>query len=103
MFSKQSQINAFLLSVIRKVESLREGVICIAYSERYEGNPNCYYWVAVDDFDFYSKDEKLKTLSKQYQTIASKNGVKMAVCYQSMTETSLLKLANENDLLMNIY
>jgi len=101
MSGDQSAKEAFLLSVLRKIEGLKEGVICIAHEDYYPDGSLRWYWIAVNDYAFYAQDKRFKTFSKAYHKAAAANGLNIQFCYCSMSESYLLKLANENNLIMD--
>ena len=94
--------DAFLLSVLVKIESLKEGIICISHSDQYPDGSLRWHWIAVNDYELYAHDKRFKTFSAAYRKAAQARGLKLVFCYSTMSEENLLKLANENDLLMNI-
>jgi len=89
------------LSILQKIESLKEGVICIAHEDYYPDGSLRWYWIAVNDYAFYAQDKRFKTFSKAYHKAAKAKGINVAFCYCSMSEDYLLRLANENNLIMN--
>lgn len=100
--SIQSNNNAFLLSILKKIESLKEGVICYATEDHYPDGTHRWWWIAVDDYNFYSQDWKYKSLMNAYGKAAKARGLNIAFCYCSVSEDSLMKLANESNLILNI-
>lgn len=93
----------FLLSVVKKIESLKEGVICYAYKTGNESMNNAWWEVSISDFDLYQKDSRLKALSNAWRKAANSQGFKIVfVCGWSPTEKRLVDLAEKDNLILNI-
>lgn len=97
------KIENFILSILKKVESLKDGVVAYAYKS---GNvPMTYTWweISVSDFDLYMNDKRFKSLSKAWSKAAKAQGHKIIfVCGWMPTEEKLVKLAEEENLILNI-
>lgn len=97
------KIESFILSILRKVESLKDGVI--AYSYKSGNAPMTHTWweISVSDFDLYMNDKRFKNLSKAWHTAAKQQGHKIIfVCGWMPTEEKLAKLAEEDNLILNV-
>ena len=93
----------FILNIIKKIESLKDGVIAYAYKT---GNATMTYtwWeVSVSDFDLYMKDKRFKNLSNACHKAAIVHNVRLVfVCGWFPTEERLEKLANDDNLILNV-
>lgn len=93
----------FILNIIKKIESLKDGVIAYAYKT---GNATMTYtwWeVSVSDFDLYMKDKRFKNLSNAWHKAAIVHNVRLVfVCGCFPTEERLEKLANDDNLILNV-
>ena len=94
---------SFLLSVVKKIESLKDGIIsygCLT------GNIDMTYtwWqISVSDYDLYMHDERFKRLSRAWYKAALAKGFKLIfVCGWVPSEEKLLKLAEEDNLILSI-
>ena len=93
----------FLLSILKQIESLKDGVIAYAY--RTSNAPKTFrYWeVSVSDFDLYMNDNRFKQLTKEWHEEAERRGERIIfICGWVPTEERLLKLAEEDNLVLNL-
>ena len=97
------KIEKFILSILKKVERMKEGVV--AYSYKTGKTPMTHVWweISVSDFDLYMNDKGFKTLSNAWHKAAKVKGHKIIfVCGWMPTEEKLAKLADEDNLILNI-
>ena len=87
---------AFILSIIKKLESLVDGMVVYAHKE-------CsWYSICLSDYDYYFNDQRFKTLSRAWYKAASARGFKISFAYCKPLESKLKKLAYEDDLIINV-
>lgn len=95
------KIENFILNIIRKIESLDDSVIAYAYQESNESKTHTWWEIACDNVDMYLKDERFKMLKEAcYKTVGSQ-GVKIIFVACEAKEEKLIKLLEENNLLIN--
>lgn len=93
----------FILSVLKKIESLKDGVIAYAYKTGNATMTHTWWEVSVSDFDLYMNDKRFKNLSNAWHKAAIVHNVRLVfVCGWVPTEERLSKLADENNLILNI-
>ena len=93
---------AFIRGVLAKCESLRDGVVAYAHDESNSRGTHRWTEVCVSDLDMYFHDQRFKALPRAWHTVALKKGVKLVFCYCCPKEKKLAKLAEEENLLLNI-
>lgn len=87
---------AFILSIIKKLESLVDGMVVYAYKE-------CsWYSICLSDYDYYFHNQRFKTLSKAWHKAAVARGFKISFAYCNPLESKLKKLADEDNLIINV-
>lgn len=94
------KIEKFILNILKKIESLQDGVIAYAYK-----TPTTYTWweISVSDYELYAHDKRFKTLTNAWYKAAMAQGHKIIfVCGWMPTEEKLAKLAEEDNLILNI-
>ena len=84
--------------ILRKVESLNSGVICFAYKDE---NVDWYY-ICVNDYEFYKGDQMFKHISKTFRKLAKNLKIDLVFCYVLPTEKMLVSLNEKNNLFLNI-
>jgi hypothetical protein len=97
------KIEKFILSILNTIESMKEGVV--AYSYKTGNTPMTHVWceISVSDFDLYMNDKRFKTLSNAWHKASKAKGHKIIfVCGWMPTEEKLVKLSDENNLILNI-
>lgn len=94
-------IENLILKVVCAIESLKEGTICYAYYDKsYE---HYEFWaICVNDFQFYMSDKRFIALCGAWRKILRTKGCRVSFCYQNPTEKILSKLADEDNLIMNV-
>ena len=90
------KIESFILSILKKIEESWPGVICYAYKT---GNaPMTHVWWEVS-----VSDKRFKTLTNAWHKAAKAQGHKIIfVCGWKPTEEKLVKLAEEDNLILNV-
>ncbi len=97
------KIESFILSILKKVESMKEGVIAYAYKTGNAPMTHTWWEISVSDFDLYMNDKRFKTLTNAWHKAGVAMGHKIIfVCGWIPTEEKLVKLAEENNLILNI-
>lgn len=92
-----------LLNIVRKIESLKDGVIAYAYRSGNATMTFQYWEVSVSDFDLYMNDKHFKMLCEAWRKAAEAKGEKLIfVCGWVPTEEKLLELANNDNLIIDI-
>ena len=90
--------DAFVLSILKKIESLKEGVISYSTFSK-----DGYYEISVSDFDMYMKDKRFKILTTAWHKASLALGFKIVfVCGWIPTEKKLVELSEQNNLILNI-
>ena len=87
---------AFILSIIKKLESLVDGMIVYAYKER------SWYSICLSDYDYYFHDHRFNTLSRAWHKAAVARGFRISFAYCKPLESKLKKLADEDNLIINV-
>jgi hypothetical protein len=97
------KIERFILNILKKIESLKEGIITYSYKT---GNDSmtCIWWeISVSDFNFYMNDKRFKTLSNAWHKAAKAQGFKLIfVCGWTPLEKELIDLAEKDNLILNV-
>lgn len=96
------KIDTFILNILRKVESLKEGVIAYAYLDGNEPMTHTWYCVCLNDYEMYTTDKRFKALSKAWHTAAKAIGIKVIFAYCQPSEERLESLANADNLFLNV-
>lgn len=89
--------NESLISKIVRNTEEKFGGICYAYQDHDSG----YWWIAVDNYASYSSQE-FKQWSKNWHKVADRRRVNLVFCYCNPNELALQKLADEDNLIMNV-
>lgn len=93
---RQKNIDKFLMSIIRKIESLQEGLITYAFFD------SPWYWFCLNDFEFYMHNRCFNNLTKVWHKVSKTLNIRIVFVYKEPSEDFLLKKANENNLYLNI-
>lgn len=90
-----------ILKIVKSVERKFDRLIVWAYRNSNENGTNCWWEIAVSNYDVYT-DNKFKKIVNAWYKIAKRKGIKIIFCCGWMPkETDLLKLANENNLIIS--
>lgn len=92
----------FLMSILTKIDTLREGMISYAYLS---GNaPMTYTWweIACSDINMYLNDSRFKALTKAWHKAGKARGMKIIFVACTPSEEKLSKLLENDNLLMNV-
>lgn len=87
---------SFISKIVRNTEE-KFGGICYAYEDKDSG----YWWIAINDYSVYSSKE-FKMWSKNWHKVADKRQANVVFCYCNPNELALQKLADEDNLIMNV-
>lgn len=87
---------SFISKIVRNTEE-KFGGICYAYVDKDSG----YWWIAINDYSVYSSKE-FKIWSKNWHKVADKRQANVVFCYCNPNELALQKLADEDNLIMNV-
>lgn len=90
------KVDKFIFSIIRKIESMKQGMIAYAYFDK------GFYWICLNDFDFYMTDKRFKALSNAWHKAGKSLGIRVTFAYCAPKEEHLVKLANEDNLFLNV-
>lgn len=94
---------SFLLSVVKKIESLKDGIISYGYLTGNIDMTYTWWQISVSDYDLYMHDERFKRLARAWHKIAESKGFKLIfVCDWIPKEEKLVKLAEEGNLILNV-
>lgn len=85
-----------LLQICKRIEEINPGCISYAY------NDGLWWMVAVDDYEFYTKDFRFMKLRQNWYKVFSKKKQKLVFCYRNPNENLLNGLAEANNLIMNV-
>lgn len=97
------KIEGLILSILKKVESMQDGLIAYAYKTGNEPMTHTWWEISVSDFEFYMHDKRFKALSSAWHEAAKAQGEKLIfVCGWKPTEEKLVKLAEEDNLILNV-
>ena len=96
------RIENFILSIIRKLEEIKPGMIAYAYKDSNAPKIGFWWTICVSDFEFYMNDTRFKTLSKAWHAAIKARKEKIMFCYCSPKEKKLVTLAESDNLIMNI-
>lgn len=93
----------FILNILKKIESLKEGVIAYSYKTGNESMSNIWWEVSISDYNLYMNDRRFKALSNAYHKAAKQQGFKLIfVCGWIPSENKLIDLAENDNLILNI-
>lgn len=93
----------FLLNIVRKIESLKDGVVAYGYLDGNSDRTNVWWQISVSDYELYMHDERFKKLAQAWRKIASKKGLKLIFCCGWVPkEEELMRLAKEDNLILNV-
>lgn len=96
-------IERFLLNILKKIESLKPGVIAYSTKIGNDSGISTWYEISISDFDLYMNDKRLKVLIKAWHIAAKARGEKIIfVCGWVPTEEKLVNLMKKNNLILNI-
>lgn len=95
-------IDDFLISIIRKIESLKEGVIAFGYLDGNENMTHRWYCVCLNDYDMYKSDKRLIELKNAWHKAGKALGIKIVFAYCHPSEEKLEELLDKNNLWMNV-
>lgn len=91
-----SKEQGFIQKLVKLTEE-RFNVICYAYKDT-----NGYWFLCLDSYDLYTKDEAFKRWKTNWYKVGQKTGVNFVYCYCNPVESRLSELAEQGNLIMNI-
>lgn len=97
------KIEKFILNILKKIESLQDGIIAYAYKTGNVPMTHTWWEISVSNYELYMHDKRFKTLKNAWHKAALAQGHKIIfVCGCIPTEERLSKLADEDNLILNI-
>lgn len=97
------KIEDFILNILKKIEEIDEGSIAYAYKTGNAPMTEVYWEISVSNSYFYMNNKRFKTLTKAWYKSARARGEKIIfVCGWKPSEEKLVKLADENNLILNV-
>lgn len=90
----------FILSILKKLEDTYPGLIAFAYVDG--GGGRKWWMVCLSDFDVYFHDKRFQVLKKAWHKAGAARGMNIVFCNWRPIEKNLVKLANEENLLLNL-
>lgn len=97
------KIEKFILNILKKIESLKDGVIAYAHKTGNVTMTHTWWEISVSDYELYMHDKRFKALTNAWHKAALAQGYKIIfVCGWMPTEEKLAKLAEEDNLILNI-
>lgn len=90
------EMNKLLLTLIKKIEALQNGIIAYAYKD------TNWWVVAVDDYNFYKDNKQFRLLAEQWRKVFKSKNVKIVYAFRAPNEKILENLLEHNSLIMNI-
>lgn len=96
------RIENFILSIVRKLETIYPGTIAFAHREW--NGPRTYGWwcVCISDLNIYMNDKRFKVLCSAWRKAGKARGVNVVFCACMPHEKNLNKFAEEENLIMNV-
>jgi hypothetical protein len=95
---KEKQI---ILTIVKSIERKFSGLIVWAYQNSNESGTNNWWEIAISDYNIYT-DNKFKKIINAWYKIAKQKNIKIIFCCGwKPKEKDLLKLANENNLIIS--
>lgn len=97
------KIEKFILNILKKIESLQDGIIAYAYKSSNETFTNIWWEISISSFEVYMHNKRFKTLSRAWCKAAQLHGYKIVfVCGFMPTEVKLMRLAERDNLILNV-
>lgn len=95
------KVESFILSIIKKIEALKEGVVAYGYKTGNASMTHVWWEIACSDLDMYLGDERFSTLTRAWMKAAKAKGFKLIFVSCNPDEKKLVKLMEENNLLID--
>jgi hypothetical protein len=92
----------FILKIIKSLEHFQSDLTVWAYRDGNETKTREWYTICVSDFETYMKNMKFKKLLSAWHKVAKMRRIIITFSYQNPIEQQLLKLANEENLIMDV-
>lgn len=89
--------------ISKLVKDIEDKFSVLAYAYRDGNYPKTYFWwtVCVNDWNLYVSDE-YKGFIAQKNVVANKLNIKLLFAYRNTFESTLVKFAEADNLIMNI-
>lgn len=92
-----------ILTIIKQVERIDPTLFVYGYQTANESRTHIWWEISVSNFEFYIHNETFLKIVKQWHNITKGKGINVIfVCGGKPTEERLVKLMNENNLILNI-
>ncbi len=92
-----------ILTIIKQIERLDPTLFVYGYQTANESKTYIWWEISVSNFEFYMHDETFRKIANHWRNIAKNKGIKVIfVCGWKPSEKCLVKLMNENNLVLNI-
>jgi hypothetical protein len=96
------KIENFILNILRKIESLKDGMIAYAYLDGNALMSHTWYLVCLNDYEMYMNDKRLKALMNAWHKAGKALGIKVIFAYCNPSEEKLNELAEKDNLFLNV-
>lgn len=94
-------MECFILNIVKKIESLRDGVLSYAYKAENSDGTNKRWEVVCSDLDMYLNDKRFDALRRAWGKAAKARGQKIIFIGRNPNEKILNDLLEEDNLIMN--
>lgn len=97
------QAERLVLQVLREIEELNPKILTYAYKASNTTASHVWWEVSVSSFDLYMNDQRFEYLRNKWHKEAKFFGIRLVfVCRWTSTESFLWKLADADNLVLNI-
>lgn len=90
-----------IFKIVKGIEAEFKNIIAYAYLDSNDTITNSWWLICINNFRSYYSNE-FKNFSNKWREIANKKGVKIVFCYCDANEKKLIKLAESDNLIMNV-
>lgn len=90
----------FVLKIVRQAEE-EFGGICFSYKDGNATKTHEWWNVCIDDYELYFSN-KFKAWASRWRDKGKEQSVNLLFCYCNPLESKLAKLAEEDNLIMNL-
>lgn len=92
----------FILNIVKKIETLNPDLFVYAYRSGNVPMTNVWWQISVSDYNFY-KSEQFSNFCRVWHKVAKTRGLKIIfVCGWIPKEEELIRLTEENNLIMTL-
>lgn len=96
-----SETRKELLKIVKVIDRLKPGIVTWAFENR--NNPRFSFLnVCISDYDFYLHDPRFRKLKDKWHLAFYHKGKPLIFCYCNPLEGELLKLSEQDNLIMDI-